>query len=33
MMYSMYLRARRRCQEEQKGINDDGEALKGDERL
>ena len=32
MMYGMHLRARRRHQGKQRGINDDGEALKGDEK-
>ena len=30
MMYGMHLRARRRRQGKRRGVNDDGEALKGD---
>ena len=29
-MYGMHLRARRRRQGKQRGVNDDGEVLKGD---
>ena len=29
-MYGMHLRARRRCQGKRRGVNDDGDASKGD---